>query len=299
MNTRSTSFHKLNADNKLPLFKKALWILFNFFENTAGLIVSKKLQLETPDIKERSLQSFQSIGSETSTPSPTRLFCDVFWQVLDLNFIRSFLGPDINSIEIGCGHGIYGEFLSENFGNQFSYLGVDPVSSNNWDLLSSNNNDLSFKIGSSDEVSDFLSGKNFIFTQSAIEHFDNDLVFFQNISNYVNNVSFSTFQVHTFPSSFALLTYPFHGIRQYNKRNINKIIKLFPRSHIKLISLGSLQSIFYHLRVITLPRLLGKKDLRKVDRESYINGLMNAANKDLLNPRKSIAGFYALIIQTP
>ena len=293
----STSLHRLNADLGLPTYKKILWVFFNLFENFLSPFMVRKVPVSHLVVPEACLESHRSIGAEENMSSPTRLFCDLFWQSLDFEDISKFLGGSINSIEIGCGHGIYGEYLQTRCSQGYRYLGLDPTSSQHWSNLRKKNV-IEFAVGSSDSVLDHLPNKNFLFTQSAIEHFENDLDFFKRVAAYIHRVDHPTFQIHTFPSPYTLFTYPLHGIRQYNMRNIKQIIALFPNSDIKLIGLGSAASFFHHLSNITVRRQLGLSDLRATDNAKYCESLRKAALTDLTKPVSQVASFYALIIKT-
>ena len=294
----STSFHSVNADKGLNRLHKLLWLLNNLFENCiSGIIPFGRIKITHFSFNPEKINTYNVIGARKNQSSPTRLFNDIFWNELDFSEIKSELQNRLDAIEIGCGHGIYGDFLSSRLDEDFSYMGIDPMESNNWDVLSNNKN-LTFVKDSSEAITKYLNNKNFIFTQSAIEHFDNDLKFFRDLAKYVNECPYSTYQIHTFPSSLSIFSYPLHGIRQYNMKNIKKICNLFPKSKLELIALGSISSVFFHFKVITLPRLLGKSDLRVSNNDQYLKGLSDAVKKDLRKPKKNLASFYALIIKT-
>lgn len=294
----SSSQHILNGDFGLNIINKVLWLLANFRENYFNFSkLDRSINRKKFIVDDTLLNNYQRIGSGDYMPSPARLLADLFWNSLDPTKIKNFLQDEIRSIEIGAGHGIYGEFIMKNFGKNTSYVGIDPQKSENWITLPTNQN-FQFHQASSSEVNNFLDNKNFIFTQSAIEHFVEDLKFFKLLARYVNDQNFPIYQIHIMPSEACLFTYPWHGVRQYNKKNISLINRLFPNSDVTLFSLGGSQALKLHLRHITLPNLLRKKDLRKTNSDLYNSYLNSAVKKDFNSNNLDPCSFYALVIQS-
>ena len=152
-------------------------------------------------------------------------------------------------------------------------------------------------MGDSSDIRPFLNGVNFIFTQSALEHFDEDLRLFYQISNFVAKATYPIFQVHLIPSASCITTFPWHGIRQYTPRNISKITRLFSEKTEKtLYRLGSTRCNNVHRRWITFPRYLGRGDWRKRGLPTYNRELKQAVRKDMDSPIKE-ACFYALVMK--
>ena len=100
------------------------------------------------------------------------------------------------------------------------------------------------------------------------------------------------------PSEACLFTYPWHGVRQYNKKSISLLARLFPNSNMTLFSLGGSEAVKLHLRHITLPNLLRRKDLRKTNANLYNSFLNSAVNKDFNSKNLDPCSFYALVIQS-
>ena len=105
-------------------------------------------------------------------------------------------------------------------------------------------------------------------------------------------------QIHLFPSASCLKTFLWHGIRQYNFRTINKIIKT---SEVKempiLVCLGGPKSNSIHYRAITMNMV--KKDIDKmyITEEGYEFSLAKAIKWDELKRKPAKASFYGLILQ--
>ena len=81
---------------------------------------------------------------------------------------------------------------------------------------------------SSSNISEFVDKEtNLFITQSAIEHFNYDLEYFQQIKKFIDKNKTNIIQIHLFPSPACLWLYLFHGVRQYNFRAIMQIIDIF------------------------------------------------------------------------
>ncbi len=136
-------------------------------------------------------------------------------------------------------------------------------------------------------------------TQSAIEHFENDLIFFKQIRDYVLSYRGSVIQVHLLPSSSCLRLYLFHGIRQYTPRTVSKILKLFKSfSYTLLFRLGGVECNRVHYEFITKPLILQRiGDLRNLRIQEYDRKVFKAMGQDMKTPQRSPA-FYALLIHS-
>ena len=153
---------------------------------------------------------------------------------------------------------------------------------------------------SSSNISQLIDQKtNLFITQSAIEHFENDLTYFEQIESYISNSKKNTIQIHLFPSPICLWLVLMHGVRQYNLRSISKIIDIFKStdSYFRIYPLGGKYSNIFHFKNFTLPVLL-KKYNSKIRDANYNKKLKNVILKDLKNGLPSIPSFYALIIHS-
>ena len=285
------NIYMLNGDDKLNIFQKFIWLTSNFFNNI-DLKIRKDSFWKNLNINSKSINFLLSKTDDLSSPS--RKLCDVFWHNLPWNDLSKIFGGKIKSVEIGCGRGRYGKILEKLIDN-FSYLGCDVKSYPEWKLRSNKN--ITFKSLNSDNVLDVINNKNFLFTQSAVEHFKNDYLFFKNIQDYVNKSSKPFLQIHLLPSSFCLWKYLMHGYRQYSTNKISKLYQsLWKKENFIAIALGGKKSNYIHLNYITIPMVLGKVDKRKKVEKKYKIESENAIKEDLkiFNPKS--ASFYALII---
>ena len=64
------------------------------------------------------------------------------------------------------------------------YTGVDINYKKEWDSFDKSK--FVFYKDTSDNILNYINDHNVIFTQSAIEHFENDLLFFKKISTYLD-----------------------------------------------------------------------------------------------------------------
>ena len=154
-----------------------------------------------------------------------------------------------------------------------------------------------FKLLKSDFVSNVLKNKNFLFTQSAVEHFEDDKLFFSNVQNYINQQEKPFLQIHLAPSSYCLWKYLMHGYRQYSFSTICKLYDiLWKNEQFFSFSLGGKNCNYLQIKYITFPMVLGLKDKREKDFKTYKIDLEKAIKKDLkvLDPKNG--SFYALVI---
>jgi hypothetical protein len=140
---------------------------------------------------------------------------------------------------------------------------------------------------------------NMFLTISAIEHFDNDLSFFQQIREFVDNKKKPVVQVHLFPSPVCMFLYPLHGIRQYNNRSLGKITTIFKDLNSDVVAhyLGGKNCNLLHLSKITRSLFPLQRDFRKSDPAKYRNMCYDAVRKDC-NHKTVFPTFYALEIKS-
>jgi hypothetical protein len=133
-------------------------------------------------------------------------------------------------------------------------------------------------------------------SQSAIEHFDNDLMYFYQIKDFINKTKNNVVHVHIFPSAACLKKYLWHGVRQYTPRTISKITKIFDNDNTYsiLYKLGGGNSNKLHFNYITKPILTEKADYRETD--EYFGLLKDAIVEDLID--NDNPSFYALVIHS-
>jgi hypothetical protein len=291
---KHTSCHSVNADGGLSIIGKFKWLILNALNNFFPFsAVDTSLIQKDFKVSDLSL-NWQKIGKSAS---PARKLCDLFWLHLPLHHMENELGC-LRAIEIGCGSGTYGFLLNKILEDRMQYKGIDINPHPTWKLYQSKSN-YEFLIADSGDIRNYLKDSNFIFTQSALEHFEEDLTFFHQIAEFVRDANYPIIQVHLIPSASCITTFTWHGIRQYTPRNISKITELFSEKTQKtLYRLGSSNCNKVHRKWISNPRYLGVGDGRKRDLSTYDQELMSAIKDDMYEPGKKEACFYALVLKS-
>lgn len=290
----SSSYHKLNSDKNFTFNFRIRWLIANLINNYFILNKTDKQVITKKFVNSNFRNIIKNFDKKLS---PSRMLCDIFWNSLPWASIGKELNH-FNIIEVGCGKGIYGNILhglTHDFA--FKYNGVDIKKHSEWNKF---NKDFSFNVDYSDNAFKYLKDKNLIITQSAIEHFENDITFFQQIANEVNQSDKPVLQIHLMPSTFCLFTYLNHGIRQYSLKSISKITKLFNNNTKKyFINLGSLRSNVLMLKYVTMPLFIKKNiDKRISNNHRYLFDLINAIELDMKKPILNISAFNCLILET-
>ncbi len=293
----STSFHQLESDRGLSKNKKIFWLLLNFLNNNwfpNKNIDHLNIKRFCPKLHEKDWEVLHPKGS------PARAFCDFFWLHLDWEAIRTELG-DICVFDTGCGAGGYSLKLNEFSKGINSYFGVDIKPNQNWEQITKMYKTFRFQCQTSNEIYGSIpKDTNFFITQSAIEHFKNDLLYFKQLKTFIDDSQKNTIQIHLFPSSACLKLYLWHGVRQYTHRTIYKITSIFDshNDYSILYKLGGAYSSRLHFQYITKPaRIMKQKDWRFVKNDEYRRLLKEAVEKDIQSA-DSKPLFYALIIHS-
>ena len=175
----SSSFHRLNADKKKSFLSKLIWLIFNFVNNNLYPKYPHnykflKIKSFQPNINKK---DWTLIGKSLT---PSRMLGDIFWSKLSWKILKNEVGP-INIFDTGCGDGKYAIML-KNFSKGFeNYTGVDALVDDypnlNWHQISKDKS-IIFKELNSNSIENIIpKNTNLFITQSAIEHFENDLYF--------------------------------------------------------------------------------------------------------------------------
>lgn len=294
---RATSIHHLNADRGLNKVQVGLYFLFNMVNN------SFPYRSVDPNLKIAHFfyENVENYWSKLPLKSsPGRKLSDLFWMTLPWQAIKAELGS-IHILDVGCGAGFYGERLWEWSNNSFaSYTGIDASPhDNSWTTLKAKYPHFHFMQATAGTVSaNIPSGTNFFMSQSAIEHFDDDLWYFEQIRAYILSVQTPVIQIHLFPSRACLKLYGAHGVRQYTPRTASKISHLFKQfSYMVLYGLGGDQVKHLHYEFITKPLRQRMPDQREIRPNEYDSRLLKAVRADMNNP-STHPGFYALVIHS-
>lgn len=295
----SSSFFNIDADKKLSRLKMKAFILLNKINNSLPLVfLNGKLSVKNFSLSEKELDFFWPLTETKSSPS--RKLSDFFWLSLPWQKIENEL-EKINIFDSGCGSGNYGKFFINRAGAVLeNYFGVDLFENKNWPILEKEFSNFHFSKTRSDRILSFIpENSNLFISQSAIEHFEKDLLFFKQIRKFILTQKKPVLQIHLFPSAACLRLYRGHGFRQYTERTIQKITRLFSDfSDCFLFNLGGENCNNLHFNFITKPRLSGKPDRRDLETESYDRLLKESVKKDMALKENHSPSFYALIIHS-
>ena len=294
----STSFFNINADHGLSKCQMRAYKLSNLLNNSfPNSFLDKELKIKKFLLDSQTLEKFWPEIEPTSSPS--RALSNLFWFSLPWKKSKAELG-EINVFDTGCGSGNYGKFLIEKANTTISsYTGTDFKENSNWKNLEKNFFNFHFFCSDNANILSCIPKKtNLFISQSAIEHFSKDLLYFKQIRKFIINTNRPIFQIHLFPSAACLHLYRFHGIRQYTPRTISKITRLFPNSTKKLFFLGGSACNLLHYNFITKQKNKGLSDLRLSDTKKYINLLKEKITEDINLKNLNQPSFYALIIHS-
>lgn len=286
----------INADKGVSAPLKLAYLFLNFLDNNLFPNASDKdliIKEFAPNISDADWKNL------SYSSSPSRRLSELFWLKLPWEAIKRELG-EICVLDVGCGSGNHGARLQIYSGNRItSYKGVDIKYSANWDLLSEKYKNFRFEqVDSKDILKAIPDETNLITSQSAIEHFEEDLTFFAQVREFIKSSKKDVIQIHLFPSSACLKLYLWHGIRQYTPRTVSKITRLFRDfSYSVLFKLGGENCNKLHFKFITKPYLLKREDLRNIKTEEYENKLFEAIKKDSQKTQKT-SSFFALVIHS-
>jgi hypothetical protein len=288
----SSSRHTINSDYPLSKFQKVLYVVLNF-----ALIcfpsITRKFKICKFQPRRSAVQ--ESISQYHEGVTPSRCLSNLFWAELNWPDIQRQIGEPIDILEVGCGTGRYGTYLNKIFPIN-SYTGIDLYESDSWPELKARGFNLHKE--SFENFSKIATTQNVVITQSALEHFDRDLLLMTAIGKYAQSREGTTFAIHIFPSSACLFTFLFHGIRQYNKRTINSLVKASrDPSSCELHILGGPFSNLFHFTNVTLRSLILKRPLTSIPPSKYFRKLEKSVILDNRWPFKNSASFYALVLQ--
>jgi len=294
--SESSSGHMLNGDRQLSKLDRVRWFFVNWMNN-ARTTSNLDPSLELMRFRTGNVASVWS--TIDAAASPARRLCDLFWLALPWQRIAAELGGSVRALEIGCGTGRYGVLVQQCLDDAFGgYVGLDVARHAEWEDHRSNPK-IELICADSGSTAEYLHGANLIITQSALEHFEEDLFFFRQIADYIAAANRPIIQFHLMPSAGCLTTFPWHGVRQYTPRTISRITRLFGKETSKrLYFLGSMACNRTHRRYITYPWLLRRGDQRRKRQDAYDRDLRRAVERDDIAPKRNEACFHALVLQS-
>lgn len=292
---KKTSIHSYNADTGLKLYEKPIYLLLNWLNNLFPYLKLDKRICFLP--LSSSWEQFLSKTYKESSIS--RKLSDLFWWTLPWDKIKGVL-VDIHVFDTGCGSGGYGVRIMEASGGSIaSYTGIDAKERSAWKELKAKYPNFNFTRSRSSDIRPLIPKEtNLFITQTAIEHFDEDLLFFEHIREFIAQNNRPFIQVHIFPAAATLPLYLFHGFRQYTPRTISKITRLFrDNSKFYLFGLGGKSGWKVHFKYFTWPVLLTRKYTKPIfNTKKYDMEIIKALKDDTKHPSSSPL-FWALIIE--
>ena len=291
---KSSSFHTLNCDKKVELFEKKVWKLYNLINNNIPTIFpSNQIPLKN------FICDIDRYWSNTEiTSSPSRKISDLFWMNLPWSNIKEELGT-IHVVDIGCGKGTYGKKIQKWSENRIdSYTGIDISPQKTWNNYRTEFG-FNFFTGRAEKIPDYIEKcSNFFISQSALEHVELDLLFFQNLGNFLQKNQTQSIQIHLVPAESCLKLYEYHGVRQYSIRTLHNICKIFSKySTCSIYKLGGNCCYEIHNKYITEPLKKGTGDLRMLQTSEYESNVKRAIIDDFYSENAHV-NFYALIIHS-
>lgn len=294
--SKSSSVHQLNADVQLTHLEKKLWFYVNYLNNKNWFKItpSNFLYQFSPKILE---SDFEIEG----TPSPSRFLSNLFWSKINWEAVRLELNNEIHVFDIGCGKGAYSLLINEYSGGITSYCGIDQKRNDKWIEFADSPVPIKLKQCLATNILDLLPLEtNFIMSQSAFEHIEDDLVVFEKIAKFVATNDHPVIQVHLLPAPACLRLYRWHGVRQYTPRTALKILKKFQslKHYAVLYALGGEHCNQLHYDFITKPLMKGLGDFRFQYKDRYISLLKNAVIDDNMVSKLNNPNFFALVIHS-
>lgn len=276
-------------------FKAIAWSLGNRINNSIPFYPLKE------DVKiNQFVCNFESSWQETSIKaSPSRRLSDLFWINLPWQKIRQELGT-IHIVDVGCGAGTYGKKIQKWSNDRVeSYTGIDITSHETWDEYSKEFGFQFFELPAGKFFQYIPNKVNFFISQSALEHIEEDLFFFEAVNTFLRETKNQAIQVHLIPSEQCINLYKYHGVRQYSIRTLENICRLFEDySHCSIYTLGGVSCNRLHRIFISDPLSRGLGDLREIKTAEYDELLKQSIKSDFLSLEKSKPSFYALVIHS-
>ncbi len=281
----------INGDTIKNKKDKVLYFYQCLKDHKSG--TTKNIQVDNPKLSISNLETFDK--------SPSRLFCDAFWNSIDYKNLELQLKSKLTFFDIGCGSGEYGNLLKKFSGGSFgNYLGLDIYKS---ERFSAEYNHIKDK---AENAYKFIDNEiNFIISQSALEHIEYDLLSLKQITDKLieNNKPF--IQIHMIPAEKCLWLYLCHGWRQYSQKNLATIsdeIKKLYSVNISIVPLGGNRSFWTHLKYITVPLYFNQSVLRKKkwkwsEQKNLEKKIVNAVKSEIVCNNNSPL-FWAFLISS-
>lgn len=188
--------------------------------------------------------------------SPTRFVSDLLWSSLPWAEISATFGrPTV--LDIACGRGDYGKLWHSHLpGGLGKYIGLDIAQRSDW--LVEQPFERHFQIADVRNMPRIQA--DLYFSQSALEHFPEDLAFMDALQSQIATFGRPALQVHLFPARSQTYLVGPHGFRTYTAAMAMRLARsAAPGSRVQLIPLGGLSLNRTYLKNFTIPRILGQE----------------------------------------
>lgn len=256
----------LDGDRKHHLLNVWRYTVFHRRENRHGDRLPLRCEVYWPHSLDDMRPALDHIVFDKT---PSRMLCNLFWQSIDWTWVRRELGPLVVH-DTGCGSGWMGQKIPEWLGEQIMYHGFEVVRDRRWPDLTNENLKLHFFDGLN-YGSTFACRPNLVITQSAMEHFRQDLSYVDAIAECLES-SEKMLQIHMIPGSDTLPYYGPHGWRQYNRDAIRRLVGRFPSGlDIVVVALGAPEVSRLYKKWIA-----SRKTLRKLKKNPEVQAIYKA-----------------------
>lgn len=231
---------EISGDSRLTIAQRMRYLAFNLGRNLKpGKCLARRLRFIASRLQRT-----------PSTASPGRALTEAFLH----SRLPKMLSPGrVRVLEIGCGSGSLAGLLTE-FGYSGTYVGVDIA--DRFDRAAQSGFQRDFVLA---DAHSFVPGGQFdlVISISALEHIPDDRKLIDQLAGYVAP---GGLQIHFVPSGWGLLTYLWHGYRQYTAVSLDE---RFDAQRSTFFSMGGAASFMLHFLFITVGEILLRMRLRQ------------------------------------
>ena len=266
----------IRGDGKVSTIRQLSWMFANVTSNLLDSALTKVSETYREPV-------FNPLVVEAASgfarhASPTRLGCDLFWASVPWDEVSKVIGQP-RVIDFGCGTASYGDYwnmlLPQGVGE---YVGIDISSSTSW----SETKPFPRRFLTGGHVSGARVDGDLYFSQSALEHFKDDLSFFRDLQRKIAAQKTPSLQIHVVPSIHQVMNTGAHGWRAYSRKTLNTLTQYAPApAKVYVVGLGGMNTINLYRRNITVPRLRKRLGLKVTPPNSLPSNLSAALEDNL------------------